>query len=244
MNNILNPYRNVYALQDLSFLTDDLTHYYPLVSNSEDEISAIDGTDTAISYSDNGDFQNTSNFTAGNTSQISFNDDDSFSFGDGVTDSDFSISLRFCFNVLPTQCFLIGKRNASTDREFQLAIDTPGVTLRWRQFDQSSGAIRRVDYVLNPVVDTWYHVIITHSSGTLKMYIDGIDVGNASEDVGYVSMEAGAENLILGKYSASTTFSLNGYLGEFAIWEKELTPFQVGLISSRYAENKTLLEGV
>lgn len=207
-----------------------LVQYNPLVSSSAATIGA-NGTDTSISYVDAGDFQNSADFTASTSSQINLGDDDNFSFGNGSTDSDFTIHARFNHASAANTDFILGKRDASTNREYQLAYVTGGVTLRWRQFDQSTSGTRSIDYALSPSTSTWYTVTITHISGTLKMYIDGVDTGSTQSDSGsYTAMENGTADLILGKYSASTTFSLNGYLGEIAIWSRGLSATEVANI--------------
>lgn len=204
-----------------------LVQYNPLVANSNGTVG-VNGTDTSITYGAHGDFQNSASFTASTSSQINLGDNDNFSFGDGSTNSDFTIHIRFAHAVAPSTDFLLGKRDASTNREYQLSYLTGGLSLRWREFDDSTGGTRNIQYALSPSTSTFYSVTITNESGTLKMYIDGVDTGETQGTTGtYVAMENGTADLILGKYSASTTFSLNGYLGEFAIWNRALSAAEI-----------------
>lgn len=209
----------------------DLVQYSNLVSDSIATVGQ-NGTDTSVSYGSHGDFQNSADLTASTSSNINLGDSDNFSFGDGSTNSDFTIHIRFAHNVAPNADFLLGKRDASTNREYQLSYVTGGTRLRWREFDQSTGGTRDIEYILSPSTSTFYSVTIVNLSGTLYMYIDGVDTGNSESTSGtYVAMENSTADLILGKYSASTSFSLNGYLGELAIWKRGLSALEVASIS-------------
>lgn len=205
-----------------------LVHFAPLDVNSNGQISGINGTDTGISYPTTGTFEKSADFTAGTTSQIDFGDSDIFSFGDGTDDSDFTIDVSFAHAVLPNADFIFGKRDASTNREYQFGYVTGGTKLRFRAFDQSTGGTRSIDYVLNPVIDTFYRITITCVSGVLKIYSEGVDTGETHVDGGsYTAMENGTAGLILGKYSASTSFSLNGYIKNLRIWNRGLSDAEV-----------------
>lgn len=243
MINVLNTYRKLKNSIDLDFILDGLQHYFPLEVNSEDELSSISGVDSSITYDDNNDFQNTADFTLNTATEINLGHESSFSFGNGTIDQDFTIMLRFALDSAPFQEFLLGKRNATTDKEYQLSY--VGNSLRWRQFDQSSGGTRDLIHVHNPDLNQFYLLHITCISGVLKMYLDGVFTNDTQLDSGsYTAMEQSVSELILGKYSVNNSFTLDGFLGEFAKWNRGLSNSEISIIKNRYEQNLSLLSGI
>lgn len=72
---------------------------------------------------------------------------------------------------------------------------------------------------------TWHHLAITtFTAGTYRVYVDGVEVGNTSAEIG-VSV-SGA--LTLGKSSDSSgDYYLEGYIGDFRVWGRELAAPEV-----------------
>lgn len=94
--------------------TSNILRYYPLNSNSDDSEGNGDGVDTSMSYVSGGVVLNRADFTAGNTSKITIADSSDLSFGNGTTDSPFSLSCWVDFTSTAGVINLIRKGGASS----------------------------------------------------------------------------------------------------------------------------------
>lgn len=83
--------------------------------------------------------------------------------------------------------------------------------------------ISRFDGVALGATDrsTWHHLAITTaSSGTYRVYINGVEVGNTSGEIG---ISATVAPPTLGRSTDGTSdYHLDGYLGDFRVWGREL----------------------
>lgn len=234
---IANPYRF-----EQSSLLDNVKEYWPLISNSNG-MNGNNGTDTSMSYSDGGDFQNMADFTAGTSSKISVADADVLSFGNGTTDEDFSISFRCSFSSLPSVLAVLFIKNSTsnTNAEYSCYYQLGTDNLSFRRFDASTGAFRlRQAASLGITTSTVYWFVITYKQSTddLKIYLDGVSQSITSGGSGtYTAMENLGEPLTIGKNNANTTQSLDGYLGELIYFDKELTTDDIAYIANRYSNN-------
>jgi hypothetical protein len=204
-------------------------------SNSLDTIGANDGTDTSISYVA-GLIGNCADFTAGTSSQISVADNESLSFGDGITDSPFSISFSVKFATVGNAVFLakIGS-TAATLREYQVFYNAG--SFFWRLIDQSSGGFIEDKLIFTASAAIWYHFTLTYNgSGSntgLKTYKDGVLQSTTKTLSGtYTAMEKWTAPVLLGKTAPNTTFSLNGYMDAVRLWDKELSASEVSSIAA------------
>lgn len=99
------------------------------------------------------------------------------------------------------------------------------------QFGDSINAIRfynssesTYDFSTTIASNTWYHVVLTYSSGTLICYVNGSQVGS-SASVGTLSNTTARFCLgDLDKYSGN---NLDGYLDEVAVWSRVLDSTEV-----------------
>jgi len=73
--------------------------------------------------------------------------------------------------------------------------------------------------------DQWYHVAITHdnSTTTKKLYVDGVLQGSASSSC---PMNNLTEHL-LGSFSSGSDHFFNGFLDQFALFKRVLTPEEI-----------------
>lgn len=217
--------------------------YYPLISDSVDYKNGYNGTDTSVTYgSGAGDFQNTANYTASTSANTSIADNNDFSFGNGTTDSSFSLSFRVNWSAINTS-LLISKRGsvAANDREYQVYLVTGGTTLSLRLFDQSTGGTRDINFTLSPSTGTVYWIVFTYdaSANEGKAYVNGtqqIAFPYTPGDTGsYTAMENGAGNVTFAKAPYGTSNSLNGYLGEVIFFNKALSQTEIdNHIKARY----------
>jgi len=61
--------------------------------------------------------------------------------------------------------------------------------------------------------NTWYHVAVTRSSGTVRFFVDGTQVGSNITD----TVDIGSTKLFVGGQGASGTGDMNGYIDELRI---------------------------
>ncbi len=174
-------------------------------------------------------FASTKSFTFdGNTDFVDCGDPSNLSFGNGTTDSPFSISAWFKVSSVGTTQFLVGKRllasGPSNRYEYLIYIASSGV-IGFSIYDGAS-VKRRGRKSGNGVVssDTWHHVVGTYNGvgGTnanlgLKVYLDGVQVDTAnSNNNTYTAMENSIEPFKIGEVTG-------GNIDEVAVFNSELS---------------------
>jgi len=157
---------------------------------------------------------------------ISMPDSNDFSFGNGTTDSAFSISVIVKFDALAATTYygIVGKYGATGGYEWLLHIYNKRLVMRC--YDESLGScyIGRT-YAADLATGTWYHIVATYSGSSLssgvKLYLDGTQVDNADSKSGsYVAMEAGAADVEIGSF-AGGAYNLDGIIDEVEIHNVE-----------------------
>ena len=176
----------------------------------------------------------------GTDDYISIADADNLSFGDGSSDSPFSLAawlkadgsgtriLCKCFETNLEYAFTIGGNNI------------PGLSL----YDGNTDNRIQVNHAsaLNPALNTWYHLAATYDgSGSvsgINHYLNGNPVSVTTTSLGtYVAMHNTSAPLDIGRFNA--TFSgtnyesfTNGHLDDVAVIGKELSASEVSAIYS------------
>jgi hypothetical protein len=169
---------------------------------------------------------------------VDLGDSNDLSFGDGSTDSAFSVSAWFKQSSADTGAFPIIGKYDSSDKEWLLYHPGAANNLQFilLLYDNSSGAyIGRQD--TNAVTaDTWHHIVATYSgneaSSGIKIYIDGVQVDDADVNSGsYTAMEnTGGSFKMAGGMSGIATWYGNGNVDEVAVFSSELTSGNVTTI--------------
>jgi len=154
---------------------------------------------------------------------ITIPDSADLSFGNGSSDSAFSMSFWVKPNAFPF--YVASKTNSTSDREFLLLMNSTTVMEYYlydvdnnnRIYAQSTGAY---------ATDRWYHIVVTYdgssNSSGLEIYVDGTLTTTAQGSNGtYVAMHDTAASIDLGaitwlRYDA-------GRFKEAAIFDYELT---------------------
>ena len=218
----------------------NLISYWPLDTNSLDAIGSNNGTDTVMSYSTIvGGINNVADYTAGTTSEIQIPDNDSLSFGNGVTDVPFSYSFFVRWDSAPVSTIFITKKNVVDGQNREYQIDWNGTNLLFDLWG-TSGVTDRIGITSAQSfsVDTWYHIVCTYdgngSEAGLKIYINGNIASIASSSAGtYVASANDVGVLVFGKNTFNLDRSLDGYMDEIALFDVELTPTQVNDIYTK-----------
>lgn len=151
------------------------------------------------------------------------------SFGNGATDTPFSISVWLVWTGTGLG-FIANKRgSANSDLfEYQITIEAGGV-IGWVMESTGVSGGNSLRFKTNNVVPVgvWTNVVVTYDGSStyngLKCYINGLEVIKNNVSVGnYVAMNATNSPLILGRTGWASGFYYKGILEEFSIFNTEL----------------------
>ncbi len=181
-------------------------------------------------------FASTNSFTFdGNTDFITMGDPTNLSFGNGTTDSPFSISCWFKLQSVGATKWLVTKRlltsSSSNKYEYVLFVGSTGI-VGFNLYDGAS-VIRRGRKSSAGIIsdNTWYHLVGTYNGvgGTnadlgIKIYLNGVQVDNASNNNNaYVAMINSTEPFKVGQLT-------DGNIDELAVFDYELSASDVTTI--------------
>ena len=167
-----------------------------------------------------------------NTKSVSFDgiddyvdcgDADNLSFGNGSTDSPFSISAWINMNSINK--FRILSKYEAPNYEYQFDVGSSS-KLELYIFDGTKYRARLFNTPLN--TGQWYHVAATYSGvgganaqDGIKIYVDGVRVDDTTDTNGtYVAMHNTTADVYIGQIAS--TFA-NGAMDEVAIFSSELS---------------------
>ncbi len=211
-----------------SFVRDGLKLYYPFKDNSPELLlsgaTSFDGTDDYISIADS----------------------DSLSFGDGSTDSAFSISAWINMNDA-TDFIIVSKGSYNVDAEYRLYSHGSDL-LSLELFDESLGSTYELVSSASAITSyegKWTHVSCTYTGvgGTsanagIKLYINGSQIAvNLGSGGNYVAMENLGANVEIGR--SGSTYS-DGSIANVGIWNRALSASEIESIywKGQYADLK------
>ena len=154
---------------------------------------------------------------------LNLGDSNDFSFGDGSTDSPFSVSMWVKLNATATQAFFV--KGSSSDKEYQI-LSGANEKLRIRLYDESTGGHiqTQVDALLT--TGSWNHYVFTYDGSSdksgLKIYVNASLVAQTTNNTGtYTAMENTTSALRIAS-SEQNSFYLNGDIDEVALFDIEL----------------------
>ena len=180
----------------------------------------------------------------GTNDYVSIPDNDSLSFGNGSTDSPFSISTWIKFDLVPSTggYWILNKRDGSTNEEYQLTIYDGKIG--FSLFTTAANYIgRRIVDV--PEAGRWYQLTVTYdgskSVSGIKMYLNG-ELGTMIDNVGgtYTGMSNGTQPVVIGKTGWASTYYLLGMIDSTQIYSRVLpateilSNYQAGNIEFQY----------
>jgi hypothetical protein len=184
-------------------------------------------------------------------------DSDAFTFGNGTTDSPFSVSLwvnlagygAVLGAIMYT--FLVTKRHNTTDgHEWQVNIgdlgsdSSPRYNLNFVLFSTKNNA-NRISYKYDTggdILGSWKHLLFTYNGnapadGACKIYMNGslLSLYDKIEVGTYVAMDNTTSELGIGCWARSTvtnSYSVDGIIDEVGLWKRELTATEAKLLYS------------
>ena len=177
----------------------------------------------------------------GSNDYVSIPDDNSLSFGDGSSDSPFSVSSWVLMDAVAR--FTICTKGVSNGGNWEYMVAGSGTNLDFYLWDESSDGAHYVNIAgatLTPYVGQWIYIVATYDgSGNrsgMKMYINGVSqtLGGAS-DGSYTAMENLGGSYDIGK---ERTFYTNGKIQNQKVFNVELTEAQV---QELYTKPETVL---
>ena len=158
---------------------------------------------------------------------VNLGDSNDFTFGDGSTDSPFSISMWVKLDVAGAQGFIA--KSSSSQKEYHIITGFSGL-LRFRLYDNSSGTY--IQSQMNAAVSTlsWVNYVFTYDgSGDetgINIYADNSLVAQTKFGQPYTAMENTTADLRISS-SEQNSFYLEGNTDEVALFNIELSSSQV-----------------
>ncbi|ANS03024.1 hypothetical protein [uncultured Mediterranean phage uvDeep-CGR1-KM17-C101] len=159
-------------------------------------------------------------------------DNDNLSFGDGSSDSPFSISAWVKMDIVNN--FIIVSKDATSQREytFRMVNDTIRVFL----LDNSSGGYigRFYNSSLSSLQGVWSHFCFTYNgnsaSNGVKIYLNATRVDDSNYQGGtYTAMENTLSNFNIGRQEISNLDG-NGNIDEVSVFNSELSQSDITAI--------------
>ena len=193
---------------------------YTVSGVSSTQSVEIEGA-TAIASIDNND---TMTFN-GTDQYINVGDSDNFSFGNGATDSPFSISVWVNMDDA-TRFRIVNKYNINNPKEWLFAVGGDD-TLRLNLYDNSNQNYigRKSTSTLTSYQGQWIHVACTYDGSSsvngIKLYLNGSRLGETNNTSGgYVAMENTTQPVSIGWQGNDYA---NGKIDELAIFNTALS---------------------
>ena len=188
--------------------------------------NAIGGGGGAQGSGGGSSFASTNSFTFdGSSDYIDCGDNDNLSFGNGTTDSAFSISAWIKIGQTTAQGIVTKYGSTSATREYLFY--TTGGKIRLLFIDANNGANNFATGTTNLLINTWHHVACTYDGrggstayNGINLYINGVAESVTTSGGSYTAMSNTTEVVQIGKYS---TNELLGYIDETAIFNSELS---------------------
>jgi len=166
-------------------------------------------------------------------------DADNLSFGNGTTDSPFSISAWVKMTDATRFRIVFKADNTTGNNEYGFFCDASD-RINFILYDSTLSVTigRYYNIGLTSYQGTWIHLSATYdgsgSSTGLKIYLNGSRVDNTDSNSGsYTAMHNGNAPLEIGKFLTNRS---NGLMDEIAIFNSELSASDVSAISSAPAD--------
>ncbi len=217
--------------------------------NVQDNSTTTDGTFTVTQGKVECLALTSLDFVNTNNDYLSIGDTNNASFGDASVQTKFSISAWINMDEA-TNFPIISKGIYNTNAEYKLHVDGADL-LEFLVYDEDvNNCFQGVKYTTALAQNKWIHVVATSGAttesgtavrGTMKLYVDGVQVNNDTSGSGAASYDAmvnGSAAVHIGRYDSTYA---NGSIRDVRIYEQELSADQVAsLYSGSYNVNPLL----
>lgn len=196
-----------------------------------DDVSDNDLTDNNTVLFAAGQFgANAADFEAGTVESLSHADNAALSIT-GAQSHSVWIKLE---SAPPTgEALCIASKWTVAQRTWFLAYQDTGGTKQFRLVISSAldtDVSRTINHTLD--VGTWYLVTWTYSAGTVKIYVNGAQVGESITDFP-ITMTDGTAAFVIGIYNTSTA-PFDGLMQDYNLWNVALTDEEVLFLYNTY----------
>jgi len=191
-------------------------------------------------------FENVNSFIFdGNIDYIDCGDNDNLSFGNGATDSAFSISFWVNLNSLSgNNNVFIGKDSGSPNREYAVGMFSNSNKVRFFIKDNGGNSQQSIDSTTNLTTTNWFHIVTTYSgvggsnaADGMKIYINGnLETSTNIIKQSYTAMKNTSALLTIGKIDSSPS-QISGLIDETAIFTTELSQGDIDTIYNNGVPN-------
>ena len=216
--------------------------HWPLDSDGTDTIGSNSLDEEGTMSYPSGVVSNCADFTGSASAALNKLMPSGLNFGNGTTNSPFSISLWVKFNSISGAATIFSHRSA-TQVEYDISYNSSLLKFRCVSNGNAANSIN-CNYTITPTIGQWYHIVATNngsgSASGLNLYVDKVSGGSKFETGTYVAMNAVATHLYLGKFISNESSSLNGYLDEVYVFDIELDSTQVDYCYDKGIAGETL----
>ena len=134
---------------------------------------------------------------------------DLYAFGTG----DFTIEMWFNLSSFASLQILYDSRPTSTDGLYPLIyVASGGGSVIWQ-----ISAVARITGTATLSTGVWYHVAVSRSSGSTKMFLNGTQIGSTYADTNAYLNSGTTRPFIGGSSYTAGTLTVNGYIDDFRI---------------------------
>jgi hypothetical protein len=208
-----------------------LVSYWKMNNDWNDSKGSSHGTAVNATFTSNTKMGAYAGSFNGSDKRVTIPSNTNFSFGTG----DFAVSTwvnaaSACGGLLSYN----GGANGAVYTKSAWALQADGTNLSWYRWDGATQTNLSVGTF--PSLNTWHHVAVSRVSGTLRVYVNGVQTYSAANSLSYSNVDS--QPLVLGFISTgggcAAARYLNGSLDDIAIWKGAgLTAAEIQTIYSR-----------
>lgn len=172
----------------------------------------------------------------GNNDEVNCGDSNDFSFGNGTTDSAFSISAWINASNLAIDRAIVAK-NFSSQQEYTFKVLTNGA-LQFTLYDTLGPSADHLTIQSSSAgtitTGSWFHVVASYagngSTAGMAMFVNGSTLSTSESSNNYTAMDNGSASFLIGKDEVIRKI-WSGNIDEVSIWD---TKFVLSDVQSLY----------
>ncbi len=155
--------------------------------------------------------------------------------GVDVAGNRLTLALWVRFDAVPTvDSRFISKANGTAEAShfWMLGVDENGATTRWRTRLRTNGSTITVESApVTLVPDQWYHVATTYNGSTVRLYVDGTEVGSQGK-IGNLNTDASVDAALGDQPPGAGSRPHDGLLDDVRIYSRGLSQAEVQTLAA------------